>query len=303
MTPQDIHLVNVFTCNGGGGNLAPIVLDARGLGDVDMREVARRYGRESSFVFPGPGDKTGDDDNRQHRKIRFFVPEHEMEMCGHATVGTAWLMHHLREQQRNEIDFTTLSGPVRTRWIEDERAGGRKVFVSQPQGRVEEISDKRLMVELFSILNIDSSQLADKIPIQNAATSRVKTMIPLKDVDTLNGLRPDFGRVKSICEKLGSTGLYPYAVINRNPSVVEVEARQFPKASGYPEDAATGIAAAALAYALEANGVSAAGVVGKEVVVYQGRAMGFLSEITVQLEQDQCWVGGTCALVSEGDLT
>ncbi len=318
-TPEKIHLVNVFTCDGGGGNLAPIVLDARGLSDADMREVARRYGRESAFVFPtGTAAKdTMAKGDHKRQIIRFFVPEHEMEMCGHATVGTAWVMHHLGEEpKQDEIDFTTLSGPVRTRWFEDDSTTGgeKKVFVSQPAGRVDEISDEHLIAEMLSILNIDRSQLAANTPIQNAATSRVKTVIPLKDVDTLNnGLHPDFSRVKGICEKLGSTGLYPYAVINKrhdksNSSAVEVEARQFPKASGYPEDAATGIAAATLTYALAANGVvSRAGGGGggggggsdQEVVVYQGRAMGYLSQITVKLEQDQCWVGGTCALVSE----
>ncbi len=59
------------------------------------------------------------------------------------------------------------------------------------------------------------------------------------------------------------------------------EARQFPRSSGYPEDAATGIAAAALSFGLLANGLVDAD--DKPIRVFQGRAMGALSEIGIRL--------------------
>ena len=281
-----IQLVNVFTFEGQGGNLAPIVLDAEGLTDREMRDVALRHQRESAFA------RVADEDSGADFDLRFFVPEHEMEMCGHATVGTAWLMHNSGFKDKSGLKFSTKSGTVRTRHVEKD--GQMEVFVSQPEGTVEDISDEALIEETLSVLGIRSPQLAGR-NLQNACTSRVKTVIPIKDVGTLDNLQPDFARVKNVCEKLGSTGLYPYAIVQDQDenAPVKVEARQFPKASGYPEDAATGIAAAALSYALAANGVLH---LGQEALVYQGRAMGFLSQIVVQLEQDGCWVGGTCAL-------
>ncbi|KIW29135.1 uncharacterized protein PV07_04971 [Cladophialophora immunda] len=296
-----INLVNVFTSDSGGGNLAPIVLRAEGLTDEEMRGVARRHDRESSFVLQPPRTKEGADVDFQ---LRFFVPEHEMEMCGHATVGTAWAMHELGISQKPELRFMTKSGLVRTiRRVEqgDGHTAQVKVFVSQPRGTVEDVVDSTLLADILSVLRITEAQLEQKTPrsVQNACTSRVKTAIALRDADVLNNLQPDFSRVKDLCERLGSTGLYPYAMVQggngNGPSgrnVVQVEARQFPKASGYPEDAATGIAAAALSYALAANGVLS---VGQEAVVYQGRAMGYPSQINVLLEEDGCWVGGTCA--------
>jgi len=282
---QNIHLVNVFTSNGRGGNLAPILMDARGLTDLEMRDVARRYERESSFVLPAP--KGSDVDF----ELRFFVPEHEMEMCGHATVGTAWVMHSLGMTDKKEVKFVTKSGTVRTR--REEANDQSLVFVSQPKGTVEAIQNEALVAEILSVLGINSTQLGGPWPVQNACTSRLKTMVPLKNVEILNNLQPDFTRVKDICEKLGSTGLYPYTIVPGTENPVQIEARQFPKASGYPEDAATGIAAAALSYALASNGVVPPG---REVLVHQGRAMGYPSEIKVQLVDDGCWVGGSCTL-------
>ncbi|KAH8646300.1 PhzF family phenazine biosynthesis protein [Xylariales sp. PMI_506] len=278
---QEIHLVDVFTAGGKGGNLAPVILDATGWSESQMRGIARRHERESAFVFPAEPASGVD------FQLRFFVPEHEMEMCGHATVGTAYVMHDLGQAAHSDLKFMTKSGPVATRRAE---SGGQTfISVSQPKGIVTTVSDEALISEILSVLNIDATQLGPW-PIQNASTSRVKTAIPLKSVEVLNTLQPDFSRVQGICEKLNSTGLYPYAISSREDSL-EVEARQFPKSSGYPEDAATGIAAAALAYALASNGLLAPG---QEVIVYQGRSMGFLSQISVQLEENQCWVGGAC---------
>jgi hypothetical protein len=99
----------------------------------------------------------------------------------------------------------------------------------------------RSIANIFSVLGIDETALAPR-PIRNASTSRVKTLIPLKSAALLDGLRPDFARIERICEAIGSTGLYPFAVSDAERHVFD--ARQFPKTSGYPEDAATGIAAA-----------------------------------------------------------
>ncbi len=78
------------------------------------------------------------------------------------------------------------------------------------------------------------------------------------------------------------------------------DARQFPKSSGYPEDAATGIAAAALAFGLLDNGLVEA--TERPIRVRQGRAMGRPSEITVRFRGggaaavQGCWLDGSAHL-------
>ena len=99
--------------------------------------------------------------------------------------------------------------------------------------------------------------------------------------------------MEALCGKLGSTGLYPFAPSDEGP--LTFEARQFPKSSGYPEDPATGVAAAALAF-----GLLAAGQMAPEgrIRVLQGRAMGRPSAIRVRFARDDagrvtgCWLGG-----------
>jgi len=276
-----IELVSVFAAGPGGGNPAPVVLDAADMSGDQMRAIAKTYGHESVFVLPPP-DAAGD------FRFRFFVPNHEMEMCGHATVGAVWLLGQLGRLPQGEIRIATLSGIVRARFAQTG------VEISQPKGRLDPLPDKEQSIaEILSVLRIDGTALAAG-PIWNASTSRVKTLIPLKSVAILDGLSPDFGKMEQVCEKIGSTGLYPFAVSDAEDGIFD--ARQFPKSSGYPEDAATGIAAAALAFGLLEMGLVSAGT--PSVRVRQGRAMGRPSEIRVRFESDAagavqgCWLGG-----------
>ncbi len=288
MTPQ-VHLLSVFAAGPRGGNPAPIVADAAGMSDADMQEVARAYGHESGFVLPAPAGSGCE------FAFRFWVPNHEMEMCGHATVGAAWLLDQLGRLPRDQVRIWTRSGVVEAHVADS--GGARLVEITQPQGRVEPVPDAGTTeAEILSVLGITSNELAP-LPIQNACTSRVKTLVPLKSVAVLDGLRPDIRRMEGICERIGSTGLYPYAWSDLDGQVFD--ARQFPKSSGYPEDAATGIAAAALAFGLLANGLVEP--TGRPIRVRQGRAMGRPSEITVRFQGDGsavqgCWLGGNAHL-------
>ena len=137
--------------------------------------------------------------------------------------------------------------------------------------------------------------------MHNAVTSRTKTLVPMRDVERLNALVADPVAIEPVCRAIGSTGLYPYAVASAAERTFE--ARQFPRSSGYPEDAATGIAAAALAFGLLANGTIAPD--DRPVRIFQGRAMGRLSEIRVRIgfaggRAIGCLIGGAVTPRTDG---
>jgi PhzF family phenazine biosynthesis protein len=280
-----VYLLRVFSAGTGGGNPLPVVLDAKDMSNAEMQAVATKHGHESGFVFPAP-------DSHCDYEFRFWTPGHEMEMCGHATLGISWLMARLGMISEN-LRILTKSGIVNVQ----VQAYGETIWidVSQPKYKVMEHVEKSDHVDaIMSVLGISKDDLAPGLHIQNAATSRVKTLIPLKSVRLLNALQPDFPRVKELCHMIGSTGLYPYAISNL--ALQRYEARQFPQNVGYPEDAATGIAASALAFGLLVNG-SVRDMDGN-IKVRQGTAMGKPSEISVRFNKsgddvDGCWIGGT----------
>lgn len=291
---HQVELVSVFAAGPGGGNPAPIVLNAAGMSDTDMQAVAQRYGHESGFVLPAAPGSSCD------YEFRFWVPNHEMSMCGHATVGAVWLLHQNGHLRRDRLTLQTRSGKVAVR-ITGYTNQDASVEISQPVGRVEPLPQPQLShAAVLDALGISSAQIAH-LPIQNACTSRVKTLIPLKSPAVLDALQPRFDKIKAVCEQIGSTGLYPYATVDAGQQIFD--ARQFPHASGYPEDAATGIAASALSFGLLANGMVEAST--RPITIRQGRAMKRPSQISVGFSVESgrvngCWLGGPVCFATRG---
>jgi PhzF family phenazine biosynthesis protein len=278
--PPAVEQVDVFCLGSKGGNPAPIVLDADRMSAKEMQDVAAAYGHEAGFVLPPTDARKAD------LRYRFFVPLAEMDMCGHGTLGTTWLLAKLGKLKPGEVRIETRSGIVRCR-ISDTG----EVAVEQPAAKVTEISpDKR--AEIVAILGIHERDLLD-LPLLNSTTSRTKTLVPLASPVVLNDLHPDFSRMRALCEAIGSTGLYPFACDWDDERTYH--ARQFPAASGYPEDAATGVAATALLYGLKHWGLIGTR---RTIRVRQGDAMGRPSRMAVTLA-DHADVGAGCWLSGE----
>jgi len=269
---DDVVLVNVFASEPGGGSPTPIVADASGYEAERMLAVARHYRHECAFVFPPQDPAVAD------FRFRFFVPRKEMTMCGHATLGTIWLLRRLGTLRGTAARIETLSGPVQG-VVQDADTSDEYVEISQPAGTVQEIPDPAVKEAILDVLGIRAADLLP-LPILNAVTSRMKTPIPLQSVAVLDALRPKFARMESLCTGLNSTGLYPFAISDL--SAHRFDTRQFPRGSGFPEDIATGVAASALAFGLVAYGVVSFGT--ERITVRQGRAMGRPSQLFVRFD-------------------
>lgn len=290
---SEVHVVEVFKSSQGGGNPAPIVIDAVGLDAEEMMSIARAHGHESGFVFPA----TSGNDYR----FRFFVPRHEMSMCGHATIGTTWLLYTLGKLESRHLSIETLSGNVSVQ-IHGEEGEQPFIEISQPAGVVSPLNKPGLRDQIIQAIGLEPEDILD-LPFLNSATSRVKTLIPVKSPERLDAASPDSARIEALCEDINSTGFYLFCAHPGKPR--QFDSRQFPKASGYPEDAATGIAATALAFGLleyEMIKPDAA-----SMLIHQGRAMGRPSDIHVRFDLDEnamprgCFVGGYSAFASAGD--
>jgi PhzF family phenazine biosynthesis protein len=290
---SDAVLINVFASPEGGGSSTPVVLDASGYDEAGMLELTRSHGHESVFVFPptNPGEA--------EFRFRFFVPRQEANMCGHATVGAIWLLRKVGKLRGTQVGIETLSGLIHG-FVRDVGTPGEYAEITQPAGRIEEITSREARQAILAVLRITEADLSP-LPIYNAATSRMKTLVPLKNPEILDALKPDFSRMENLCTSLRCTGLYPFAVHSLANRVFD--ARQFPKASGFPEDVATGVAATALAFGLVAYGLILCD--GKRLTVRQGRAMGLPSEIFVRFDLQGagsqprgCFLGGRAVIAT-----
>lgn len=277
---KTFHTV-VFQAQEGGGNPCPITLDADSLTGDEMQEMARNFGEESAFLM---APSRPDCDIR----ARYFVPLHEMEMCIHATVGSATLLVERGDVRTSPIWFETCLGPVQVDW--SRKDDGIDVGVHQ---FLPKFMDRNPTAqEVCRVLGIGPEALGEG-PIQSVSTSRWKLIVPLRSRAVLDGLQPDFPALWDLCGQYGTTGFYPYALDWDERGAPVFFARQFPKRAGYNEDPATGVAASALGAYLAQVQVLPTVEGWNRYTVMQGFAMGRPSVIHSEVQLQNGDITGT----------
>lgn len=216
--------------------------------------------------------------NPRTRQMAFFMPTGEqVSFCAHAAMGGALCM-------------VTSSTVVN---FQDSNKNNYQARVDVPDQIVSlhmqakfkqhKVSNSGLLCRLIrDTLRLSLSDDVQQSSFCHASIARPKTLIRVKSVEALHkAIAPkNPEHFQSCCDALDdSTGIYLYA--KRDDDDDEWECRQFPRASGYPEDPATGIAAAALAATLDCIEPK------KSYKFHQGTAMGKASLIMVdELEWD-----------------
>ena len=271
----------VFSDGPGGGNPAPVFLHADGMTDAEMQAAAAELGEECVFVLKPDRPDCG-------VRLRYFVPDHELTLCAHDTIGAVTVLVEEGLLPGDSVMVSTGAGAVKAQWQRDEK--GILVMLDQflPEFRQSGLQPE----ELAGALRIGAEELAvsGAMPAECVSTSRFKLMVPVKDRAVLDGIRPDFGRLFADCDDCGSSGFYVFARDPERPDTCY--ARQFPLRSGYDEDAATGIAAAALGAYWVSHGLSEVKDGWNRLHVYQGHAMGRPSYLVADIRVNDGRIDG-----------
>jgi PhzF family phenazine biosynthesis protein len=99
----DLFQIDAFTDKIFQGNPACVVPLAYWLPDEILLKITRENAvAETAFFVPG--------DNRFF--LRWFTPEIEMDLCGHATLATAHVLKTILHYPNDKIIFDTLSGEL-----------------------------------------------------------------------------------------------------------------------------------------------------------------------------------------------
>lgn len=244
---------------GEGGNPCPIVAGADALSTADMQRLTEQFGEESGFV-------THDEDGGL--RFRFFMPRREVPMCVHATVAaTTALVAGGRVPREGEMVVRTASGPCGVSW--DDRTPPR-VTVEQQPPQFGDPADVAAAAE--RALGLGPGTVDRTQTIRPVSVSTFKLLVPLRHAGDVHLAEPDFDVLWRLCEDLGTSGAYVFAPhLDGRPG--HFVARQFPAGGGVLEDAATGVAAGALA-AYVAERAAGAGAAWTTIEIDQGDAMG-----------------------------
>ena len=101
-----IYQVDAFTDRLFGGNPAAVVLLDAWLPDETLQAIAMENNlAETAFVVPD-GDAFS---------LRWFSPEIEIDLCGHATLASAYVLFRYGRAKRDEIVFHSRGGLLRVK--------------------------------------------------------------------------------------------------------------------------------------------------------------------------------------------
>ena len=99
----DLYQIDAFTHQLFHGNPACVVPLPYWLPDAQLLQIAEENAVAETAFFVEEEDKM---------RLRWFTPEIEMDLCGHATLATAHCLKTHRGYQEKRVVFETLSGPV-----------------------------------------------------------------------------------------------------------------------------------------------------------------------------------------------
>ena len=100
---NEIYQVDAFTTNLFYGNPACVVPLKKWLANDVLLKIAKENAvAETAFFI----------DNGNEIELRWFTPDLEIDLCGHATLATAYVIKSVLKHPSNPILFTTQSGKL-----------------------------------------------------------------------------------------------------------------------------------------------------------------------------------------------
>jgi len=108
-----LYQVDAFTEKLFGGNPAAVVPLKKWIPEELMQQLAMENNLAET-VFYVPSDKKGVDYD-----IRWFTPAVEINLCGHATLASAYVIFNILEEKKKTIVFSSKSGLLTVRKKKD----------------------------------------------------------------------------------------------------------------------------------------------------------------------------------------
>lgn len=224
-----IYHVDAFTPHVFGGNPAVVVPVEQWPTDTVMQHVAAEQNL-SETVFVGPSS-----DGNADRKIRWFTPTIEMDLCGHATLAAAHVLWNHEAEVVERLTFESRSGPL-TVWHEKQHDDDL-IVMDFPGQAIEPCEAPSELVEAIGIGPVEVLRTTKPVATgEDAFPNYIAVFDSKRDI---HDLAPDMKKLAAI----NAHGLIATAPGASHDFV----SRFFAPRAGVDEDPVTGSAHCALA--------------------------------------------------------
>lgn len=256
-----IYQVDAFTEKVFGGNPAAVI-PLEGWIEADlMQKIAMENNlSETAFIV-----KT---DEGYH--IRWFTPGYEIDLCGHATLASAYIIKNFLEPHIQEINFTT------------EKAGSLRTMVKEGVYTLDFPSRMPVATEVPQGL-MESLGVSTAVEVLRSRDY----FVVLPNEEAVRNVEPDY----TLMEKLDTVGV----IVTAKGHEADAVSRCFYPGAGIPEDPVTGSAHCNIVPYWSAK-------LGKtKLQCHQLSARG--GELDCELDGDRVLMSGKCVLFLEGHIT
>ena len=264
-----LAIVDAFAERPFTGNPAAVCLLDAPAPEAWMQDVAGEMNlSETAFVVP-TGESFG---------LRWFTPEVEIDLCGHATLASAHVLFETGALAPDaEARFDTLSGRLTVRQLDAAPgAAGGELAMDFPATPPEAEALEPAVADLFG-------------PARWTGRTRFDLFAELASEAAVRQLVPDHAAIA----RLDARGVIVTAKADADAGY-DVVSRFFAPGSGVPEDPVTGSAHCAI-------GPYWAGALGRDTVAcYQASRRG--GHVTVTVRDDRVELAGRAITVARGEL-
>lgn len=258
-----IYQVDAFASKIFKGNPAAVVPLTEWIPDSLMQQIAMENNLSETVFF------VKDAAAKEQYHIRWFTPDYEIDLCGHATLAAAYIIKKFLEPQVAELNFTTQkAGPLQTLISGDVFTLNFPVRMPQPT----EVPDGLL----------ESIGVAKAVQVLRSRDY----FVVLENEAAVLGVTPDFNKMKT----LDSAGV----IVTAKGNGADAVSRCFYPGAGVPEDPVTGSAHCNIVPYWAAQ-------LGKtDLVCHQLSQRG--GELQCSLKDDRVYMSGECVLFLKGEI-
>lgn len=258
-----IYQADAFTNKLFGGNPAAVIPLQQWLPDELMQQIAFENNlSETVYFVPSENEKADYD-------IRWFTPDVEVNLCGHATLASAFILFTQLGFTKEKLVFSSKSGLLT---ISQE---GDRLMMDFPSWKPKPAS-------------IYPERLSDALG--GAAIETVHQyrdwLVILKDEEAVQNCRPDFSIMQNISEKI---------IITAKGNEADFVSRFFAPTAGINEDPVTGSAHSQLipywSEILHKNELSARQLSRRGGILY-----------CKQINEERVMIGGQCVFYMKGEI-
>ena len=284
---MNLFVVDAFTDQLFGGNQAGVALLREGQPfplDAIMQKIAAELKHsETAFV------------RREAANIfllRYFTPEGEVALCGHATVSAFTVLRNTGGIACGEYFAKTQSGDLRV-MVEPD-----KIWLEMPRGELVKTLDEEEAARVYRAYGLTSADQSDGMHPAIVKVGLPDILLPVSSKHALDHAIQEREEVVRLSRDFGLVGVHMFFC--PNDGTPTAYCRNFAPLFGIDEESATGTSNASLTYYLNTQGRIAPNAVNTFV---QGEAMGKPSQILSKVDKGgNIWIGGSAVISVEGEI-